>query len=102
MPNSAKPYLQLSLLLLSLTNSTLRILPSFAPRFASPVVEATFAPDFLEVPIAGGEDPPLGLYSLATPFASRSSVTVGSRPRKSRNCEGVASGEASLSPLFVK
>ena len=28
-------------------------------------------------------------------------MTVGSRPRKSKNCEGVASGEASLSPLFV-
>jgi hypothetical protein len=42
----------------------------------------------------------LGLYNLATPLASKSSVTVGSSPRMRRNCEGAPSGEASLSPLF--
>lgn len=65
------------------------------------MVDATFELPFLEIDAAGGDDRREGLYSLATPFASRSSLTVGSRPRKSKNWEGVPFGEASLSPLFI-
>lgn len=82
--NSAKPYRQLSLLRRSRMSKTLRKLPSFAPRFASPVVDATFALLFFDE-VEGGDCRRLGLYSLAMPFASKSSVTVGSRPRMRRN-----------------
>lgn len=101
MANSANPYRQLSLVFLSRIKSTRRRLPSLAPRLASPVVDATFELPFLEIDAAGGDDRREGLYNLATPFASRSSLTVGSRPRKSKNWEGVPFGEASLSPLFI-
>ena len=76
------------------------MLPSLAPRFASPVVDATLALFFFDEVAAGGDERLLGLYNLATPLARRSSDTVGSRLRMSRNCEGAPFGEASLSPLF--
>jgi hypothetical protein len=44
--NSANPYRQLSLVRLSRTSRTRRMEPSFAPRFVSPVVEATLNPFF--------------------------------------------------------
>ena len=99
--NSAKPYRQLSLFRLSRTSKILLRLPSLAPRFASPVVDATLELFFFGAVAVGGDERRPGLYNLATPLASRSSVTVGSRFRIRRNCEGVPFGEASLSPLFM-
>ena len=97
---SANPYRQLSLLLRSRTRRILRRVPSLAPRFASPVVDATLAPFFAGVSSRWLVDE-IGLFSFETPLTSSSSDTEGSKPRNKRNCEGWLSGEASLSPVLA-
>lgn len=96
---SANPYLQLSFVFRSRTNSTRRKVFSLAPKLESPVVDATL-PFFADC-WADCEADPEGLLSLAAPFAKSSSVTESSRPRKRRNCEGTLSGAASLSPILA-
>ena len=97
---SAKPKRQLSLLRRSRTRKTRRKVPSLAPRFPSPVVEATFAPFFVLAWISVVLFA-VGLNSFETPLASSSSETDGSRPRSNMNCEGTSSGDASLSPTLA-
>ena len=98
--NSANPKRQLSLVRRSLTSKTRRSVPSLAPRLASPVVDATLAPFLLTGCLVRLFESD-GLYSFATPLAKSSSVTEGSSPRRSRNCDGVLFGEASLSPTLT-
>lgn len=40
------------------------------------------------------------MNSFATPLTNNSSVTDGSSPRKSKNWDGMLSGDASLSPVL--
>jgi len=98
--SSTKPYRQLSLVRLSLARKTRRMLPGRAPAFATLEVEATFTLAVFPAASFKLEEDSSNLRSFDAPFERSSSVTLASRPRKRRNCEGVASIDTSLSPIF--